>query len=146
MSLKDRHPSLYTELKVNGNFMGRKTGHRFSSIPIDQCTEQEVCWLKNEGGVIGNLDNEQTVRRHQAPIPEIIRMVKKFEKTLPLLQTMIVITRCIRNFKRISRIMCWLLLTHLKSLAILGKRKVDYCMNWTNPSSCQTRWWQVFAS
>ena len=40
MSLKDRHPSLYTELKVNGNFMGRKTGHRFSSILINQCTEQ----------------------------------------------------------------------------------------------------------
>ena len=81
MSLKDRHPSLYTEFKENGNFMGRKTGKRFSSIPIDQCTEQEVCWLKNEGGVIGNLDNEQTVRRHQASIPEMMRMVKEFEKS-----------------------------------------------------------------
>ena len=81
MSLKNRHPSLYTEFKENGNFMGRKTGNRFSSIPIDQCTEQEVCWLKNEGGVIGNLDNEQTVRRHQASIPELMRMVKEFEES-----------------------------------------------------------------
>ena len=81
MSLKDRHPSLYTEFKENGNFMGRKTNNRFSSIPIDQCTEHQVCWLKNEGGIIGNLDDEQTVRRHQASIPEMIRMVQEFEKS-----------------------------------------------------------------
>ena len=37
--------------------------------------------MKNEGGVIGNLDNEQTDRRHQASIPEMIRMVKEFEET-----------------------------------------------------------------
>ena len=62
MFLKDRHLSLCTELKENGNFMGRKTDHRFSIIPIDQCTEQQVCWLNNEGGLIGNMDDPQTVR------------------------------------------------------------------------------------
>ena len=78
-SLKERHSCLYEELKVNGNFMGRKTNHRFSSIPIDQTTEHTVCWLKNESGVIGNLDDPQTVRRHQAAIPELARIVKEFE-------------------------------------------------------------------
>ena len=77
--LKERHPSLYNELKVNGNFMGRKTSHRFSSIPIDQSTEHIVCWLKNESGVIGNLDDPQTVRRHQAASPELARMIREFE-------------------------------------------------------------------
>ena len=78
-SLKVRHPSLYNELKVNGNFMGRKTNNFFSSIPIDQATEHTVCWLKNESGVIGNLDDPQTVRRHQAAIPELARIVQEFE-------------------------------------------------------------------
>ena len=78
-SLKERHPSLYNELKVNGNFMGRKTNNFFSSIPIDQATEHTVCWLKNESGVIGNLDDPQTVRRHQAAIPELARIVQEFE-------------------------------------------------------------------
>ena len=78
-SLKDHHPSLYEELKENGNFMGRKTEHRFSSMPIDQSTEQAVWWLKNEGRVIGNLDNPQTVRRHQASIPEMARIIWEFE-------------------------------------------------------------------
>ena len=64
---------------MNGNFMGRKMKHRFSSMPIDQCTEQAVCWLKNESGVIGNLDDPQTVRRHQASILEMVRIVWEFE-------------------------------------------------------------------
>ena len=53
--------------------------NRFSSIPIDQLKEYTVCWLKNESGVIGNLDDPQTVRRHQAAIPELARIVQEFE-------------------------------------------------------------------
>ena len=41
----------------------------------------QVCWLKNEGGVIGNLDDKQTIRRHQASIPEMMRMLMEFEKS-----------------------------------------------------------------
>ena len=81
-SLKERYPSLYEELKVKGNFMGRKTNHRFSSIQIDQSTEHTVCWLKNESGVISNLDDPQTVRRHQAAIPEFARIVQEFESII----------------------------------------------------------------
>ena len=49
MSLKNRHLLLYTEFNENGNFMGRKTGSKFSSIPIDQCTEQELAtWIMSK--------------------------------------------------------------------------------------------------
>ena len=42
-SLKTRYPSLYEQSKSYENIMGRKTNHRFSSILIDQFTEQTVC-------------------------------------------------------------------------------------------------------
>ena len=57
MSLKNRHPSLYAELKKNGNFMGCKTGNRFSSITWTTSKQLEntklqfqrwwewLCWL-----------------------------------------------------------------------------------------------------
>ena len=59
--------------------MDRETSHRYSSIPIDQSTEHTICWLKNESGVIGNQEDPQTVRRHQAAIPELARMIREFE-------------------------------------------------------------------
>ena len=79
LNMKERHPQLYHELKENGNFMGRKTKNKFSSMPIDQATEQAICWLKHSGGVIGNLDDPQTVRRHQVALPEMARICREFE-------------------------------------------------------------------
>ena len=79
LNMKEQHPQLYHELKENGNFMGRKTKKIFSSMPIDQATEQAICWLKHSGGVIGNLDDPQTVRRHQVALPEMARICREFE-------------------------------------------------------------------
>lgn len=78
-TLEQQHPALYMELSRNGNFMGQKTKRAFSKIPIDQCTEHLICWLKQESAVIGNLDNEMTVRREQVARPELARMVAEFE-------------------------------------------------------------------
>ena len=78
--LKERDTDLYIQLSMNGNFMGQKSKHAFSKIPIDQCTEQVVCWLKQESAVIGNLDNPETVRRDQVAWPELARIIKEFEQ------------------------------------------------------------------
>ena len=47
-----------------------KRQHMLSLAYIDQASEQAICWLKQEGTLIGNLDDPQTGRRHQATIPE----------------------------------------------------------------------------
>lgn len=59
--------------------MGQKTKRAFSKIPIDQCNEQLIDWLKNESAVIGNLDDPATIRRVQVARHELARMVQEFE-------------------------------------------------------------------
>ena len=81
--LKENDLNLYEELSKNGNFMGQKSKRAFSKIPIDQCTEQVVCWLKHEAAVIGNLANPDTVRRDQVAWPELARIIREFEQKTP---------------------------------------------------------------
>ena len=78
-TLEERHPDLYMEFSRNGTFMGQKTKRAFSKLPIDQCNEHLICWLKQESAVIGNLDNDVTVRREQVARPELARIVAEFE-------------------------------------------------------------------
>ena len=78
-TLEERFPDLYVAFAQNGFFMGQKTKRAFSRIPIDQCNEQLIDWLKNESAVIGNLDDPATIRREQVARPELARMVQEFE-------------------------------------------------------------------
>ena len=70
-TLEERFPALYVAFAQNGFFMGQKTRRAFSRIPIDQCNEQLIDWLKNESAVIGNLDDPATIRREQVARPEL---------------------------------------------------------------------------
>ena len=77
--LEERHPALYVEFVENKRFVGQKTQNPFSRLPIDQCNEQIIDWLKNESAVIGNLDDPATVRRDQVARPELAQIVKALE-------------------------------------------------------------------
>ena len=79
--LEERHPGLYVEFVQNKRFVGHKTQHAFSRLPVDQCTEQVIDWLKNDSGVIGNLDDPSTIRQDQVARPELARMLQLFEDT-----------------------------------------------------------------
>ena len=80
--LEDRHPGLFVEFQQNRRFVGHKTKNPFSKLPIDQCNEQVIDWLKNELAVIGNLDNASTIRRDQVGRPELTRIVREFETSV----------------------------------------------------------------
>ena len=74
MSLKNdgiRH-CIPSPKKIN-YFLGQKTGNR----PVHRTPGL----LVEKGGVLGNLDDEQKIRRHQGSIPEMMRMVMEFEKS-----------------------------------------------------------------
>ena len=48
-------------------------------IPDDQMHEQLIDWLKNQIGVIENLDDPRTVCRQQVVHPELACLVREFE-------------------------------------------------------------------
>lgn len=78
VTLEERHPDLFSAF-MEGKFMGQKTKRFFSMLPFDQMHEQLIDWLKNEAGVIGNLDDPRTVRREQVARPEMARIISELE-------------------------------------------------------------------
>lgn len=74
--LQERHPGLYLEFTENKRFVGQRSQNPFSRMGIDQCNENQVDWIKNESGVIGNLDDPATVRRDLVARPELARIVE----------------------------------------------------------------------
>ena len=81
--VKHNNPDLYKELAEKKHFVGQVSHRRFSNLPIDECTEHQVCWLKQESAVIGNLDSPETIRREQVAWPEFARMCREFEGKYP---------------------------------------------------------------
>jgi hypothetical protein len=77
-TLERRFPSFHAEFAA-GKFVGQKTDRRFSMIPLDQVHEQLNDYIKNESGVIGNLDDPRTVRREQVARPEMARLIFEIE-------------------------------------------------------------------
>ena len=61
--------------------MGQKSRRAFSNIPRDQMHEQLIDCLKNQPGVIENLDDPSTVRHEQVVRPELASLVIEFEGT-----------------------------------------------------------------
>ena len=80
--LEERHPGLYIEFSENKRFVGQKSQNPFSRLPIDQCNEHEVNWLKNESAVIGNFDDPSTVQRDQVARPEMARIIQAMESDI----------------------------------------------------------------
>lgn len=78
-TLQEQHPALYIEY-LQGHFVGQKTDRAFSRLPLDQMHEQMNDWLKNEAGIIGNLDDPRTVRREQVARPEMARLLRELEQ------------------------------------------------------------------
>ena len=74
--LQERHPGLHLEFTENKRFVGQRSQNPFSRMGIDQCNENKVDWIKNESGVIGNLDDPATVRRDIVARPELARIVE----------------------------------------------------------------------
>ena len=79
--VKHNNPELYKQLGEEKHFVGQKSNRRFSRVAMDECTENLVCWLKQESAVIGNLDNPETVRREQVAWPEFARMCSEYEES-----------------------------------------------------------------
>lgn len=75
-TLEERHPAVFVEF-MDGHFVGQKSQRAFSMIPLDQMHEQLNDWLKNDAGVIGNLDDPCTVRREQVARPEMARLISE---------------------------------------------------------------------
>ena len=78
-SLHETHPDIYIQF-VNGNFVIRKSHHRFSAISIDQAHEQNKALVKGEGGANGLTENPQAFLRWMVAGPEIARVITEFEK------------------------------------------------------------------
>ena len=57
----------------------RETTNKFSSIPIDQCHEQNNAIAKREGGMIGLTESPTTFRKWAIAAPEQSHLIKEFE-------------------------------------------------------------------
>ena len=80
--LEECHPGLYMEFSENKRFVGQKSQNPFSRIPIDQCNDHMMDWLKNESAIIGNLDDPGTVRRDQVARPELAKIIQAMESDI----------------------------------------------------------------
>jgi hypothetical protein len=81
LALKDSHPDVHTEF-MNGKFTVCKSGHKFSSISIDQCHEQINGLVKGDGGIIGITENDAALNRWSIAGPEVLRMLNEYERNL----------------------------------------------------------------
>jgi hypothetical protein len=70
------------EFLAAGHFAVQKSERRFSAMPVDQVHEQGNRWLKSQGGVLGMLDEPETLEQWLLAAPETARAVKEFEKQM----------------------------------------------------------------
>lgn len=80
LALSSTCPEVRQEF-VNGNFVVHKSQNLFSAIAIDHAHEQNNGMLKGDGGVIGLLQNSDTVLRWLIAGSEIKRLILEFEET-----------------------------------------------------------------
>ena len=79
VKLKDSHPDLCNEFEVNGNFVVKKSDHKFSQIALDQNHEQQNAIIKGEGGAVGLFQSDAALRRWLIAGPEVSRIIQEFE-------------------------------------------------------------------
>ena len=67
--------------KLSKFWVVQKTANKFSSMPIDQCHEQNNAIVEGEGGMIGLTENPTTFRKWAVAAPEQSHLIKEFEST-----------------------------------------------------------------
>jgi len=77
-TLKDIHPKVFAEF-LKGNFLVKKTAHRFSAIAIDQGHEQNNAAVKDDGGAVGLTANPVALKRWMVSGLEMVRVIREFE-------------------------------------------------------------------
>ena len=77
--LEIKHPNIYNEFQ-KGHFTYKKTDRPFSSMVEDQAHEQNNKDVKTDGGAVGILDNESSLMKWMISGPEIVRLVKDFNR------------------------------------------------------------------
>lgn len=78
VTLKEEHPEVFAEF-LKGNFVVKKTAHRFSAIAIDQGHEQNNAAVKDDGGAVALTENPAALRRWMVSGPEMARVIGEFE-------------------------------------------------------------------
>lgn len=78
VTLKDVHPKVFAEF-LKGNFVVKKTAHRFSDIAIDQGHEQNNAAVKDDGGAVGLTESPAALKRWMVSGPEMARVIGEFE-------------------------------------------------------------------
>lgn len=81
VTLKDVHPKGFAQF-LKGNFMVKKTAHRFSAIAIDLGHEQNNAAVKDDGVTVYLTENPAALRRWMVSGPEIARVIGEFEAQL----------------------------------------------------------------
>ena len=74
VTLKDVHPKVFAEF-LKGNFVVKKTAHRFFAIATDQGHEQNNA----DGGAVGLTANPAALKRWMVSGPEMARVIGEFE-------------------------------------------------------------------
>lgn len=77
-TLKYTHPNIYSQF-MKGNFVVKKTAHKFSAMAIDQAHEQNNATVKGDGGAVGLTENASALRRWMVSGPEMARVIGEFE-------------------------------------------------------------------
>ena len=78
VTLKDVHPKVFAEF-LKGNFVVKKTAHRFSAIAIDQGHEKDNAAVKDDGGAVGLPDIPAALTRWMVSGPQMARVINEFE-------------------------------------------------------------------
>ena len=78
VTLKDVHLKVFAEF-LKGNFVVKKTAHRFSAIAIDQGYEQNNAAVKDDGGAVDLTESPAALKRWMVSGPEMARVIGEFE-------------------------------------------------------------------
>ena len=73
LSLDINRPTTHAEF-LKGNFVTRKTMHKFSALAHDQFHEQLHAMVKGDGGIVDSTENEAALRWWMVAGPEAARL------------------------------------------------------------------------
>ena len=74
VTLKVVHPKVFAGF-LKGNFVVKKTAHRFSAIAIDQGHEQNNAAVKDDGGAVGLSETPAALKCWMVSGPEMARVI-----------------------------------------------------------------------
>lgn len=77
VTLKDVHPKVFAEF-LKGNFVIKKTSHRFSAIAIDLGHEENDADVNDDGGAVDLTENPAALRHWIVSGSEMARVIGEF--------------------------------------------------------------------